>query len=142
MPSPIPPTDVQRAFDALGVTQQDFETIRRVPFPQAVTLLQELKAKARRTYKRLILELHPDHNQGDTAKTELYMLLGRVLEELDKLKVQPLPPAPPPSVFFYPAASWRVNGGGAWATASTTASTTSTTFTQAQVIRIVRMRPR
>jgi phytoene dehydrogenase-like protein len=139
MPSLIPQHDVQRALAALGVAPQDFDTIRRVPFPQAQTLLQELKAKARRNYKRLALELHPDRTQGDATKAELFVLLGRVLEELDKTVVHPPPPMPQPIAInfaFHTAPTWV-------STASTTASTTTTTtFSPQQVIRIVRMRPR
>lgn len=136
MPSPIPQHDVQRALAKLGVTPQDFDTIRRVPFPQAQTLLQELKAKARRNYKRLAVELHPDQTNDDKAKTELFVLLGRVLEELDKTVVHP-PPVHQPIVINY-----SFNTAPTWVSTSTTSSTTATTFTPQQVIRIVKMRPR
>ena len=138
MPSSIPQHDVQRALATLGVTSQDFDTIRRVPFSQAQTLLQELKVKARRNYKRLALELHPDRTQGDQIKAELFVLLGRVLEELDKTVVHPQPPMPQPISFNY-----SFNTAPTWvSTATTSRTTTTTTFTAQQVIRIVKMRPR
>lgn len=147
MPSPIPPHDVQRALTALGVVPQDFETIRRVPFQQAQLLLQELKTKAKRAYKRLALELHPDRTAGDEAKASLFVLLGRVLEELEKTEVRP--PAPPPAMMFVKVSrgpSWQqvVQHSVPWVQTTTVSSTSATTvnFTPAQVIRIVKMRPR
>jgi len=144
MPSPIPPQDVQRALMALGVSQQDFDAIRRVPFPQAQTLLQELKTKARRNYKRLALELHPDRTQGDEIKAQLFVLLGQVLGELDKTTVHPPPPPPPmPFVNFTAVnvSTWQAwQAHGVPMSSATTASTAG--FSPAQVIRIVRMRPR
>lgn len=141
MPSQIPPQEVQRALAVLGVTPQDVETIRRVPFPQARTLLQELKAKARRNYKRQALELHPDRTQGDETKAALFVLLGRVLEELDKTEVHPPLPAPPPVVVTYYATTVGPPAWRGWPTTTATSSST-TTFTPQQVIRIVKMRPR
>jgi len=146
MPPPIPPHDVQRALQALGVVQQDFETIRRVPFPQAQTLLQELKAKARRNYKRLALELHPDRTQGDEVKAQLFVLLGRVLVEIDKTTVHP-PPPPPPQVINFTVVNVPVEQPGAstwqaWQQHANGSTASSAGFTHQQVIRIVRMRPR
>jgi hypothetical protein len=140
MPSPIHPQDVQRALVALGVSQQDFETIRRVPFPQAQTLLQELKTKARRNYKKLAFELHPDRTQGDETKAQLFVLLGHVLGELDKTTVRP--PQPQPAFAFTvtaTTATWQ-----AWQQGVPSASTGNANagFSPAQVIRIVKMRPR
>jgi hypothetical protein len=156
MPAAIPASDVQRALTALGIAPQEFETIRRVPFPQAQDLLQELKAKARRNYKRLALELHPDRTQGDEAKATLFVLLGRVLEDLDKLRVTPPPPIPmQPAVFIRfadatPAWNQAMHVGGfpwvqvqkTWATNTATTTTTTSTTPVQQVIRIVKMRPR
>ena len=129
---------------ALGVSQQDFETIRRVPFPQAQTLLQELKTKARRNYKRLALELHPDRTQGDEVKAQLFVLLGQVLEELDKTTVHPPPPQPVQFVNFTAVnvSTWQAWQAHGVPTSSATTTSTGGGFTPTQVIRIVRMRPR
>jgi len=126
------------------VSQQDFDTIRRVPFPQAQTLLQELKAKARRNYKRLAFELHPDRTQGDEAKAQLFVLLGQVLTELDKTTMHP-PPPPTPVVPFINFTAVGASTWQAWqAHGVPTSSSTPTrdTFSVAQVIRIAKMRPR
>jgi len=142
MPAPIPPQDAQKALQALGVTQTDLEAIRRSPLPQAQTLLDDLKKKAHRQYKKLALELHPDRTQGDQDKAEFFVLLGRVLEELDKTKVQAPVPVPTFQVTYTVD-----NGSYTWAGASpftswATTSTTTTPFSPAQVIRVVRMRPK
>jgi hypothetical protein len=137
MPTQIPPQDIQRALAALDVTEAELEAIRRAPFPKAQTLLQDLKAKAHRNYKRLALELHPDRTQGDKTKAELFVLLGRVLEEFDKIAVHPAPK--PVQVVRVPIATWQASWNNPWSTSPTS---TTTGFTQVQVIRIVTMRPK
>jgi hypothetical protein len=137
MPTKIPPQDIQQALTALDVTEAELEAIRRAPFPKAQTLLQDLKAKAHRNYKRLALELHPDRTQGDKTKAELFVLLGRVLEEFDKIAVHPAPK--PIQVVRVPIATWQAGWNNPWSTSPTS---TTTGFTQVQVIRIVTMRPK
>lgn len=143
MPSPIPLQDAQRALQALGVTDLDIVGIQRAPFPQAQTLLEELKLKAKRAYKRLALELHPDHTGGDQEKQAFFVLLGRVLVEFEKITVQP--PAPQP-VFVHITQAVPIQWINIhWTNTSSSSSTSSTTgsgFTQTQVIRAVRMKPR
>lgn len=136
MPSTIPPQDIQRALTALDITEADFETIRRAPFPKAQTFLQDLKAKAHRNYRQLALKLHPDRTQGDKTKEELFVLLGRVLEEFDKIAVHP---ASKPIQVRIPIATWQAGWNVPWSTGPTS---TTTNFTQVQVIRIVTMRPK
>jgi len=145
MPTPIPPEEAQRALHALGVEQSDLEAIRRSPLPKAQTLLEELKKRAHRKYKQLALELHPDRTKGDQAKADFFVLLGRVLEELDKTKVQARPQIPHFQVAMG-GAPFVVNVASpmTWAQVSTSTTSTVTTggYTTAQVIRVVRMRPK
>jgi hypothetical protein len=135
MAVPIPFQDAQRALAALGVTQTDLNLIRRSQFSQAQALLKDLKIKAHRKYRELALELHPDRTQGDKSKTDFFVLLGRVLEELDKTTVQP--PLVTHQVFTSPS-FWGTTSG----TATTTNTGFTTGFTTTQVIRVVRMRPK
>lgn len=146
---PIPPHESERALTALGITQSDLNAIRSAPIDQAQTLLQELKKKAHRQYKKLALELHPDRTQGDKDKAEFFVLLGRVLEEFDKVTVYPIP-QPQPVPVMRPIHIYGPNNVPmSWATVSTPWATTSTTATTAtvdcmsgRVVRIVRMRPK
>jgi hypothetical protein len=141
MPSPIPLQDAQRALQALGVLDLDIVSIQRAPFPQAQTLLEELKLKAKRAYKRLALELHPDHTGGDQEKQAFFVLLGRVLAEFEKVTVHP--PAPQ-QVFFVAHHAVPIQWIDIhWTnTSSSTTTSSSSGFTQTQVIRAVRMKPR
>ena len=148
MATQIPPQDAQRALVALGVTPRDLDAVRQAPIVRAGPLLQGLKANARRQYKRLALELHPDRTQGDEAKTEFFKLLGLVLAEFLKVSVKAAPPQRPAiHVHYYtqPATSttqpttWQQVRSSAW-TGSGTTSTSS--FTPIQVARIVKMRPK
>jgi hypothetical protein len=143
MPTTIPPDDAKRALDALGVTQTELDLVRQASFEQAKTLLKNLKIKAHRQYKKLALELHPDRTQGDQAKAEFFVLLGRVLEEFDKVTVQAAPVMPQIRVTYGPNVTWVTPH--TWQQVSTTAATTTVStagFTSAQVFRVVRMRPK
>lgn len=138
MVSPIPPQDFQRALSTLGVEPSDIAAIRRAPFQKAQELLQDLKTRAGRNYRKLALELHPDRTQGDKSKEELFVLLGRVLEEFNKVTVQPATP-PPPQITFIPVDPvWQ----GFQTTTPTSTVTFTTGFSQAQIFRVVTMRPR
>jgi len=138
MPSKIPQQDFQRALSALGIEPSDIDAIRRASFQKAQELLQELKTRAGRNYRKLALELHPDRTQGDKSKEELFVLLGRVLEEFNKTTVQPAPP-PPPQITFIPVAPvWQ----GFQTTTPTSTVTFTTGFSPGQVYRFVTMRPR
>ena len=133
MATKIPPQDVQRALTALDVTEAELEALRRVPFRKAQELLRDLKAKSHRNYKRLALELHPDRTQGDKSKAELFVLIGQVLAEIDKMEVHPA--SKPLQVVRVPIASWQ-------STWNVSRASNNTGFTQVQVIRVVNMRPR
>ena len=84
------------AFRMLGVSVQDFWAIRQAPFQQAVPMLQDLKDRAKRNYKRLALELHPDRTGNDETKTAQFKFLSQILSDFEKLQVRPPPPTPPP----------------------------------------------
>jgi len=141
--SAIPPDQSQKALKALGVTQTDFDTIRNVPIAEAKTLLKDLKARAHRNYKRLALEYHPDQTKGDAAKTEFWLLLGRVLEELNKTTVQAQPQVPHFETVAYIPVQWTQPGQpitfSAWHQVN---KPQPQGFTVSQIRRVVKMRPK
>jgi len=143
MPPSIPAADANRALQALGVTENEVDRISRAPFVQAQELLQDLKVKARKQYKRLALELHPDRTNGDEVKAAFFVLLGRVLEDIEKTQVRPAPPPPMPIIHFHTTIPWTgtVNVG-TWVNAPSSTTTSTAGFSPAQVIRIVKMRPK
>lgn len=126
-----------RALSMLGVSQYDFEAIHKAPFVKAQTLFDALKSKVHRNYKKLVPKLHPDHTQGDKEKTELFILLGQVVEEIDKMILYPAPPQKMQvQVSSTPVVTWqqfRYSG---------THGTNNTVTTSYRVVRIVSMRPR
>ena len=92
----IEPAKVQQAFADLGVHPNDLQALARIPFPESQQKLADLKDLARRNFRRLSLELHPDRNGGDEAKTERFKTMSRLRDELEKIEVQPAPVAPRP----------------------------------------------
>lgn len=120
MTAPIDQAKVLQAVEALGITVADVEGIRRSPFPQAQTMLQALKDRAKKNYKKLAFELHPDRTNNDPVKTDLFKVLGQVLADIEKLQVRP---PPPPIVRQQVAVHWvQVARTVATGTSSTTSS--------------------
>lgn len=92
----IDPHKMALALESLGVSVRDFEEMRRASFTRAQELLRALKERARKSFRRLALELHPDRTGNDETKTETFKALTQVFSELIKLEVRPPPPVPPP----------------------------------------------
>jgi len=74
---------------ALDATPQRIQQLQRMPFAQATEALEAIKSHARVQYKRLAFEWHPDRNQGDPRAEEKFKVLGSVLANLEKLRLQP-----------------------------------------------------
>ena len=143
------------ALRELGVQiPADFEAIQRAPtLKQAQKMLADLKDRARRNFRKLAFELHPDRTGGDNARTEHFMILSKAKEELDKIQLQPIrrrPPPPPVSVSWVRAPAPRgpayvpTNGmTGSVYTAYYTSATSTTTSTMGNFdpFRVVIMRP-
>jgi len=100
MSSPIPNDIFQTALAELGILPQDIAVVRSVPFPQAQVHLQGLKVKAKKAYKMLALDLHPDRTGGDPVKAEKFQLLTEVLDTFERFKIEP--PAPIVARVFFP----------------------------------------
>lgn len=104
----MPAFTAVEAMQALGVSPSDFEQIRKMPQHEAQEWLKMLKDRARKRYRALAKELHPDQNGGDTAKTAKFRLVTSMLADLNKLEVPSKPPtaAKPKSKPVSKAPSW------------------------------------
>lgn len=86
---------LMRAMALLGVSPQDFDAIERATSSEeAERLLGELKVRAKKRFKQLAMELHPDRTNNDPAKTEDFKLVSNALEELERIAFAPKPPKP------------------------------------------------
>jgi hypothetical protein len=75
--------DLAHGLKALGVTPQDLQ-------PTTEEELKALQDKVKRAYKGLAVKLHPDQT-SDPDKHRLFILLGKILDKVSKVKVQPTP---------------------------------------------------
>lgn len=76
----------------LGVlVPDDFLAIQRAPVARATEMLVALKTKVRQNFHRLSLELHPDLNGGDPAKTERFKVLAIIKAQVDEIGVHAAP---------------------------------------------------
>ena len=125
---------VREALSALGVNLPgDLDAIRRVPYQDGMRMLEELKARVHKAYKRLVFELHPDRTGNDPVKTERFKLVGRICEDINKLRLEP--PRPQPArmpvvrqvVVVYRGPFVSATTAGNWGT-PTSATTTSTAY--------------
>lgn len=80
----------------LGATPQRFDEIRRLPYPQAVKALEQLKADVRANYKKCAFKYHPDRNPDDPeGATQKFKLLAVIVERIQKFRVRPPQPQVP-----------------------------------------------
>lgn len=84
-----PTTQEFQAYRLLGITEAELRDLSKLAFREAESLLQRLKMRAKKNYKRLAFELHPDRNGGDLEKTELYCLVTRVQQAFEKMESRP-----------------------------------------------------
>jgi hypothetical protein len=122
---------LEQAMTDLGLTAEAHASVRQAPsFEAAVARLDAIKAEAKRRYRKLALELHPDRTGGDVDKTERFKVLAQVMDQLEKMRVgrPPAPrPAPPPVrvVVFSTAPGFGYGygfSGSSGATSTTTGS--------------------
>lgn len=80
------------AFEALGVRVEEVERLKEAPdSEEASQLLEEIRCVARKRYRLLAKDFHPDRTASDPDKTELFKLLTFVLDQLDSVKLLELP---------------------------------------------------
>ena len=130
------------ALRDLGVRiPEDIDRVQRIPIDQAKALLTELKARVKHSFRKFAIELHPDKNGGDAAKTERFKLLVQVRDAFEKMDVQ----ARPTCVPIYQSPVVRVqNMGGATVSFygdPFRGCTTTSTAGPSVAWRVVRMRP-
>ncbi len=88
---------MQQAYLDLGVYPSDLAALRHLPYELAASGLDALKQRARRNFRRLSLDLHPDRTGNDPEKTERFKQLSAVRDELERVQVQARPePRPVP----------------------------------------------
>lgn len=84
---------IDEGLRALGLTPDDFNTIQRQPtYETACQALDALKERVRKSFKKLVFELHPDRTGNDPVKTELFKTVTRIREDVEKLRINPPPP--------------------------------------------------
>lgn len=80
--------EVNQAFADLGLRREDFQAAQHAPTREAAQeMLAALKARVKRRYRELALELHPDKTGGDETKTARFRLLAQVWADVDNLKI-------------------------------------------------------
>ncbi len=74
----------------LGVSLDDVESLRLLPYEEAVKHLEALKDKVRRGWKRAVFDLHPDRTGGDPEKTARFHELTRARDAFEAFRL-PVP---------------------------------------------------
>lgn len=108
----------------LGLAPSDFQIIESAPtYPDKCRLLEELKEKVRKGFKRAALRLHPDIPENRTEeKSELFRIVRQAVDEVGNLAIRPPRPVFRPIIFT--------------TTFSSSASTSTTATNGAGYIRI------
>lgn len=100
------PKKIEALFRDAGVFVEDFNSVRLAKTQEdADHRLVSLKAKFKVGFQRLALELHPDRNSGDSAKTErlrILVLLKSHVERLQAPRIEPPTRARGVVVHYYP----------------------------------------
>ena len=112
---------ILEAVNWLGLPLPDlfFDIVRHCQTPEkARSRHAEIEKTARRKFKHLARQYHPDLNGGDEAKTETFKTLATVINDFAKIPVETLwNQLRPRQVFYYGV------------TSSGTTSSSSVTFT-------------
>ena len=86
---------MERALRTLGITAAEIQQILQQPDREVCKVrLAELKEKVKKNFKVLALQLHPDVNGGDAAKTEMFKLVSRIRDDIEKLEITEPQPRP------------------------------------------------
>lgn len=107
---------IERGFQALGVSPAELQQVLQQPsFAECQVYLEALKDKVRKSFKKLAFELHPDRTGNDPEKTELFKVVARIRDDVEKLTLQEaqlLPPPPPMPIPFIVIEIQNFNGFG------------------------------
>lgn len=116
---------------ALNAAPQRIQQLQRMPYPTAVQALEGIKAEARKRYKQLAFQWHPDRNQEDERAEEKFKVLGAVLADLEKLQLRPPPPRPVVRYVHFPATN--PFGSSVSYTSTSTSATTNIPYNAVRV---------
>jgi len=72
----------------LGITSERLQQIRELPFAAACKALEQLKEDVRKSFRKLALKYHPDHNQDDPAAESKFKILVLLATKVKNLRVQ------------------------------------------------------
>ncbi len=104
-------------------------------------MMQELKDGAKKAYRKLIFELHPDRTGNDPEKTAQMTFLGQVMADIDRLEVRPPAPVMPRVQIQVQVPFGRRPGVTTAGQVHVNTSSNTTTTTGPQPIYVVFMRP-
>lgn len=81
----------------------------------AQAFLKAGQVEAKRRFRQLAKDLHPDRNGGDPEKTRRFAILSNHMEEIDRIQVvvQAPPPPPPPPPVIRVVITWETSNTGA-----------------------------
>ena len=86
---------VQSLLLQMGLQPEELRAIGKAKNRgEAVQRLEALKAKFKKCFKKMVLQLHPDRNDGDSEKTAQFQLLMEMSKEFENLKINDPPTAP------------------------------------------------
>lgn len=111
--------DVFEAFVSVGLEPRFVdEKMRARTFPELLANFETMKELAKKSYKRLALQLHPDRNgESDEAMKKL----NAAWDFINKIKLKQSP-----VVFYSPYITIHYSSG--WGTSTGSSSTTTTGF--------------
>lgn len=114
---------IEQAKRDLGVTEEaiGFRLRQCRSFQEQVAVLDDLKREAKKTYRRLAFDLHPDRTGGDEVKLERFKALSRVMEAIEQLQIRP----PPIVTHLVPGVQIRFYTNGPVTTSNSATTTTS-----------------
>jgi DnaJ-domain-containing protein 1 len=76
---------ITAAYEALDVTAEDLCAACIDP-----DRLRDLQERAKKRYRKLVFELHPDRTNGDENRSQLFRAVTEVIEDIKDLKATPI----------------------------------------------------
>jgi len=77
-----------RGMGLLGVHPAHIQNLQRLPYEQAQATLEKLKVEAKKRYRKLALELHPDRTGGDEDKATLFRIVTEVNNQIQAITLR------------------------------------------------------
>lgn len=119
---------IAQAAAEIGLTEQSLTScIQHPDLSVCKKRLEDLKTDLKKAYRAAALRLHPDRTGNDPEKTELFKVVTRLWEEIQRLEIGPKP-RPRPQPVHHPGVVIVVSGSGGWTSSSTTTNSTTTAW--------------